>query len=339
MNPRLVTMTAMTAMCFILTTSTRAVAGDDSDEERSLVRRGTECFIRRDYECARTAIGQAYALHPSADHVLKLGLAELQSGHPVEAVAHLREYLTHAQEPLAKLSAVRTTWLPRAEASTARLDVFAPTGAHILIDGSEASSNSSPASLASLSVVVAAGSHDITSQNGTVVETRHITAHGGELVEIHFQRVPDAHAAATTAPDLRASAKYNVHRIFVQPKWLAILGLGAAAITAASVAIGFTIAYDNNAPQVSSLVREYLPNTCSASSSVAPCPHLRSAVDAQHRDAALATGFYIGAEVAAMTAAATWLLRPRQERSAAPFAATPLVVLSGAGLALSGFWS
>jgi hypothetical protein len=336
MNPRLVTMTAMMAMCSILTTSTRAVAGDDSDEEQSLVRHGTECFMRRDYECARTAIGQAYALHPSADHVLKLGLAELQSGHPVEAVAHLREYLTHTQEPPAKLNAVRTTWLPRAEASTARLDVFAPTGAHIFIDGSEPppSSHSSPATIAALSIVVAAGSHDITSQNGTVVETRHITAHGGELVEIHFQRVPDAHAAAASGPEFRASAKDDVYRFFVQPEWRAILGLGAAA----SVAVGFTIAYDNYASQASSLVREFLANTYSASSLVAPYPQTRSAIDAQHRDAALATGFYVRGEVAAMTAATTWLLWPGHGESAPPVAATPLVSLSGAGLALNGVW-
>ncbi len=68
---------------------------DAGQEEGALVRQGSDCFLRHDYEGARVALRRAYDLNPRADTVLKLGVAELQSGHPVEAVLHLRQFLTH----------------------------------------------------------------------------------------------------------------------------------------------------------------------------------------------------------------------------------------------------
>src|SRR5579862_6575179 len=109
-----------------------ATSGDD---EAALVRQGSDCFLRHDYEGARVALLRAYGFAPRAETVLKLGVAELQSGHPVEAAQHLHEYLRHTEQPADKLDLVRTKWLPRAEAETARLDVFVPAGAEVLVDG------------------------------------------------------------------------------------------------------------------------------------------------------------------------------------------------------------
>jgi hypothetical protein len=145
----------------------RQEAGQD---ERTLVRQGTDCFLRHDYEGARVALRRAYELNARADTVLKLGISELQSGHPVEAAQHLREFLTHTEEPASKLDPVRTKWLPRAEAATTRLEVFAPAGAQVLVDGAaQAPSVSSTtggvrAGGSSISVVIAAGEQEVSAR-------------------------------------------------------------------------------------------------------------------------------------------------------------------------------
>ena len=160
-----------------------AAAREDPENER--IRQAKECFLHQDYECARTALAQAYERSPQAATLLKLGLAELQADHPLEAAAHLREYLRHDEEPADKLDAVRAKWLPRAEARTARLDVVAPAGAEVLLDG--VVQGRAPMA----SIVIRDGAHDVTARQGTVIEAQHVVARGGELVELHFQRVAD----------------------------------------------------------------------------------------------------------------------------------------------------
>src|ERR1019366_4920972 len=113
--------------------TTSALAAESTAD--ALLDQGAGLFRRKEYEGAREAFAHAYELEPKAATLFNLALSELNSDHPVEAVAHLREYLTHADEPPAKLESVRTKWLPRAEACTARLDVFAPAGAQLLVDG------------------------------------------------------------------------------------------------------------------------------------------------------------------------------------------------------------
>src|SRR5258708_25951133 len=158
----------------------------DNDRETEVLLQGTEFFLRRDYEAARVALRQAYAQEPTAETLLRLALAELHSGHPVESAGHLREYLTHDEEPGDRLEAVRTKWLPRAEARTARLNVLAPAGAQVLVDG--AVQGQGPVA----SLLVSEGPHDVRAQQATVLETKHILATNGAPMPLQFQLVAEA---------------------------------------------------------------------------------------------------------------------------------------------------
>ena len=176
---------------------TLALAADDPTAS-ALILQGADLFKRENYEGARAAFARAYEIDPKAATLFNFALSELNADHPVEAAAHLREYLTHADEPAAKLESVRTKWLPRAEARTARLDVFAPAGAQLAVDGAvpqDAKTATGPTGAPMTSIVVAAGEHDVSARQGTLSETQHVTARGGELVELHFQRVAAAPAA------------------------------------------------------------------------------------------------------------------------------------------------
>jgi tetratricopeptide (TPR) repeat protein len=78
-------------------------------------REGLNLFQDKQYEAARGAFARAFELDPQTETLVELGLAELQAGHAMEAVEHLREYLTRNDAPAANVDAVRTQWLPRAE--------------------------------------------------------------------------------------------------------------------------------------------------------------------------------------------------------------------------------
>jgi hypothetical protein len=211
-------------------------------EEAELVRRGTEAFVHQDYEAARAQFARAYQLAAKPKTLLQLGLAELHSDHPVEAVAHLREYLTHTEQPADKLEAVRTKWLPRAEARTARLDIVAPAGAEVSIDGVLQGQAPLP------SIVVCEGAHDVSARQGALEQTQHVSAHGGELVDVSIELTgpsptdaapsPSAANAASTpgpAPEPPPPTSSNA-------KWITVLATGGGAVVAAGIGIGFALA-------------------------------------------------------------------------------------------------
>jgi hypothetical protein len=319
---------------------------DIGQEERALLRQGSECFLRQDYEGARIALLRAYALHPRADTVVQLGMAELQSGHPVEAAAHLREFLTHTEEPASKLEPIRTKWLPRAEAATSRLEIFAPPGAQVLVDGAirEPSTASTPEGVRaggpSVFVVVAAGEHDVSARQGTFVEQQHVTVNGGQHLELHFQRVPDVPASPSPtgkALPRESASPASGSEARARARWVMTLALGSAALAATGVAIGFSIAFEHNASDARGLRAQIgNPQNAGCPTPTAMCSTLWQVDDAQERNGALATGFYVAGGVAGGLAAASWFLWPQAKDSG--LHPSPMVGAGRAGVALHGTW-
>jgi hypothetical protein len=271
-----------------------AGASPEPEDVRALdVEAGTACFLREDYECARGAFGRAYVGDRGpAEIALKLALAELQTGHPVETVDHLQAFLAHAEEPETKREAVRAKWLPRAEAQIARLNVTAPAGAELQVDG--VAQGRGPA----LSVPIAAGDHEVTCVLGTMVETQPIAAGGGELVEVHFQRVPDAVAIPVRSGERPAVAGHS------PAKWIAVGGLAAAAMAAGGVGT-------------------YLELSPAAGSTAA-----RTAADAS----------YVAAGVFGLASLGALLLWPVAKAKVGSATVTPLVGDRAGGLDVCGVW-
>jgi hypothetical protein len=312
----------------------------------ALVRKGAELFQQHDYEGARAAFARAYELDPKAPTLFDLALSELNADHPVEAAKDLREYLTHGEEPPAKLESVRTKWLPRAEARTARLEVFAPAGAQLLIDrvvqerpvlGGDAKGPP-----ASTSITVAAGEHDVTARQGSVEESQHVAARGGELVEVHFQRLPDAATAPSTTAvgwlGAESGPEMGVSAAPSRAKWITVIALGSGAVVAGALGLGFNIAAGDKANDAGSLHAEpgWTSSECSGAGGGSPlCTRLRSDVAANRQDWAVATASTIGAGVLAAASAATWVLwKPKS----AAVVARPSVGARGGGLVLDGQW-
>ena len=322
-----------------------SLAAEDA-APNALVRKGAELFKQQDYEGARAAFARAYELDPKATTLFNLALSELNSDHPVEAAKDLRDYLTHSEEPPAKLESVRTKWLPRAEAQTARLEVFAPAGAELVVDRvvqeRVAPGGDAKGPPASTSITVAAGEHDVTARQGSVEESQHVAARGGELVEVHFQRLPDAAApppttsvgwlGAESGPEMGVSAAPS------RAKWITVIALSSGAVVAAAVGLGFGIAARDKANDAGSLHAEpgWTSTGCSgANAGSAPCRELASAVDANRLNWGISTASYVCAGALAAASAATWVLwKPKS----AALVARPSVGARSGGLVLDGQW-
>ena len=93
---------------------------------------------RGEFEAARVLYARALETSPSAAILFNLALAELNAGHPLDALRHFREY-THARDAApAKLAIIRADLLPKALAATGRIQINgAPSNATLYLDGEE----------------------------------------------------------------------------------------------------------------------------------------------------------------------------------------------------------
>ena len=111
--------------------------GADADQARADAQKrlseGLDRYGRGDYDGARLAFQQAYAVLASVDLLYNLSRAEVKSGHALEAIVHLHQIL---RDPKATeddhTKAARL--LDDANRITAHIAVNAPAGAEILID-------------------------------------------------------------------------------------------------------------------------------------------------------------------------------------------------------------
>jgi hypothetical protein len=94
---------------------------------------GLERYQRGDYDGARLAFQQAWAVLASVDLLYNLARAEVKSGHALEAIVHLRQILRNTKAtPDDREKAQRL--LDDANRVTAHIAVEAPAGATIYID-------------------------------------------------------------------------------------------------------------------------------------------------------------------------------------------------------------
>lgn len=336
---------ALAAVALAAAWPTASLAADDPTPV-ALLDQGADLFRHGDYEGARAAFARAYELDPEPATLFNLGLSELNSNHPVEAAAHLRAYLTHTEEPAQKRESVRTKWLPRAEAHTARLTLFAPAGAQLSVDGvaqQATAASDAPPGAPTATVPVSTGDHVVTSRLGAAVETQHVAPKGGEAVELHFQRLPDAPTtppAAARAPTRDASDRAEPTPS--RAKWITVIALGSAALASAGMGVGFEVASGSDAADAQKVQNQIAQGSawngqqCAGpGSSSALCNRLGSDVDSNRLNWTIATASAVAAGVLGAAAAATWVLwRPR----GAAVTARPAVGAQSAGVVVGGPW-
>jgi hypothetical protein len=315
----------------------RCSVASAQDAGADLLRLGREAYSHKDYEAARVALAHAYALDPKASTLLELGLAELESDHPVEATQHLREYLTHTEVPAEKLTAVRSRWLPRAEAQTSQIEVTAPAGAEVLVD--DVVQGRAPLG----PILVRVGSHEVASREGTSVEKQTVSAKGGDVLDLRFQPVGDTVVGVPSGgPSAAAAVDHHGAWTEARSKSVTVIALATGAAVVFGVGIGFGITSDHSASEARSLSGQLDPDpsgsACTRSPTPTQCGPLAQAIQRTNDQHALSVGFELGGGVLAAGAVATWLLWHPRSPQVGGLYVDPVLSARGAGLALGSDW-
>jgi tetratricopeptide (TPR) repeat protein len=304
------------------------MASDPSAEE--WVKLGVQDFKRQDYEAARVSFGHAYSVDPNAAVLLNLALAELQSGHPVDAIRHLRSYLKDPSADPAKVTVVLAKWMPLAEGQTARLAVDGPSGSEIVVDGQKLGTTPLPEPLD-----VSPGEHDVglLSATATASKTLHVTTVAGQTSRVTFlspeQQGPPTETAFPTVAPTAATIDGTPQESrgssgFWTPKVIAVGSMGVAALTAAALGVVYALDSESASSTASSLRANMPVGFCRDNASSSSCVSLKNATQSESWNYWASTGMYIGAGVLAGAAIGTWFLWPK-ERSPSAWMVQPII--------------
>jgi len=137
------------------------------EKAEATFKEGIAAFDRRDFEAARVAFLQTFALKPGAPVVRRnLGLAEIYSGHYLEGARRLARVLHTTDEGRAEDRARMLDSLKKAEAHLERVSIeVRQEGAEILIDGVDLGSSPLP-----FLWYVAPGGYDVRVQKAGFVD-------------------------------------------------------------------------------------------------------------------------------------------------------------------------
>jgi hypothetical protein len=218
------------------------------DEKASATfKEGLAAFDRRDFEAARVAFLQTFALKPAVPVVRRnLGLAEIYSGHYLDGARRLARVLHTTDEGSAEDRARMLDSLKKAEAHLERVSMeVRQEGAEIMIDGVDLGASPLP-----FLWYVAPGEYQVrVTKAGFVAHQELRVAHAGVAQHLVIAlapvpREPPPRPAVAPPPELAEPAGAN--------GWLLLTG-GFVTVVAVATGAAFTISADANADKVKRL--------------------------------------------------------------------------------------
>lgn len=323
----------------------RTVRADDSVPEREAQARFEEGVARvkaGNIEGARMSFAQAYAVLHKPTILWNLALAEEKTGHPLEALHHFKELLRGSQSGDDRGNADKH--VAALMAQTGHLDVAAPAGTQLLVDG---------AAVATLPLAepvdVSAGRHHLEVHTGQGARGTDVDVGVGQLLRVSLLQSADAvtPTAAPASPAPSSTADESAERGGSATRVVAVvLGVTVAAV---SVALGayFALQTQGEANTAAGFRQQYGNGGCFNVTSPV-CTEWNGTKQAQGRDASLSNAFYIAGGILAVGAVATWFLWPKEGAGADRTSATPsrrrgaaltwmpILGPAGAGFAASG---
>jgi hypothetical protein len=158
---------------------------------RARFNEGVEFFDKGQYENARAAFLQAYALRKHPAVLLNLAQSSLRSGHSLEASKYFQQYLHDSTSLTSTQRGDAEKGLADARSKLGRIEVSAPTGAEITVDGDRVGT----APLTDL-VDVEPGTHTIKANS----DAKTLTVAGGQQVSAKFGPAPSGAVLPTPPP-------------------------------------------------------------------------------------------------------------------------------------------
>ncbi len=300
-----------------------------------------------DFEGARMSFAQAYTVLHKPDILWNLALAEDKSGHLVDSLAHFKQLARDGATEADRAKANKH--VDQLMTETGHIEVAAPPGAQVMVDGESAG----VAPLAA-AVDVPPGKHHVELRpvQGAPKATD-TDAFAGQTARVSFLlaepgSLPATAATTGAATEAQAAAPDapapppppdQVHAVngVSAARIITVASLGAAGAASIFVGVYFGLAAQSDANDVKGYQSANGSSYCATitATNSKTCSTWNSTVNSQNRDAAVSDGFYVAGGLLAAGAVATWFLWPRGSTS--PSATiVPVVGPGGAGLTAVG---
>jgi hypothetical protein len=307
-----------------------------SDEARADAEKrldeGLDRYAKGDFEGARLAFAQAYAVLTSIDLLYNLTRAELKSSHPLEALVHIHQLLRNPNattEDRAKAERLRE----EANRTTGHVAVEAPEGGEIVID--HVPSGETPVTEA---YDVVPGKHVVEVRSNGSSRTIEVDAPAGQLVTARFETEagraptvsapvpvptnaspspppppPQARKEAPAPPQVEHEAVHHESKARI----IVPIVIGAIGVAALGVGIGMGFASQSEESSATSF-RTVHPGAFCANQASATCQEYAGILNSQQQDTNASRVTLISGGVLAAAAVVTVLAWPRagKERGA-----------------------
>ncbi|MET0792690.1 MAG: hypothetical protein ABW061_14310, partial [Polyangiaceae bacterium] len=140
-KPRVSSLLCLTLSCFTFLSATQALAAPTDETTVAMARErfkeGVAFFDKKEYDKARVAFLQAYALKKHPAVLLNLAQSELRSSHEAEAAKHFAAYLRESKDASDSERQAAEAGLSATKAMVAEVTVNVDEGgAEVFIDSS-----------------------------------------------------------------------------------------------------------------------------------------------------------------------------------------------------------
>jgi hypothetical protein len=291
-------------------------------EAQTRLDEGLRRYDRGDFDGARVAFAQAYAVTSSAAVLWDLALSELHvPGRELEAIAHFRQYRALPPDPKAPSNkrALAEGHIEEAQRRIGRIAIVAPQGTSVVVDGQPVAGAAPFAE----SVEVTPGKHVVETRTDGHLLAIEVYPAAGQVVEARFEMgaggIGGARAQSALAYDGRQASEPSQSASDARPgamvwtprAWTS-MALGGGAVLALATGVGFTLAASSVNDRRNALIG---PSTvCPGSPNCNELTSLRSEHD---RDGTIAVVSFAAGGGLAAAAVATWFLWPKAQRPTA----------------------
>jgi hypothetical protein len=309
------------------------------------------------FEAARVSFLQAYAVLHKPTILWNLALAEEKTGKVLVALGHFREFARVVPVGDDRIGADKH--IGELMLQTGRLDILAPAGAQVIVDGA-------PAGIAPLGdpVDVLPGRHHLEARTTQSTKEADAEVAAGQLVHASLVLSVDApRPAPALAPSGALEAKTPPSTISIRnaeaaaagqssstSRALAVVLVGTMGVASIGLGAYFALQSQSEASTADGFRRQNSSSYCAqvTSTNSMVCTQWNDAVESQGRDATLSNVFYVAGGVLVAGAVATWFLWPRDSKPTDGTSASaghgppvalrliPILEWSGAGIGAAG---
>ena len=337
----------MVTAALVLTASLPASADDDkaNREAEARFKEGLTRVKNKDYDAARLSFAQAYAVLHRPLILWNLALAEEKCNRPLEALGHFRQVAREAPGDADRANAQKH--VDTLLGQVARIDVQAPAGTVLALDGAEGTGTAplgDPLDVMPGHHVVAAKmaagatmSSDVDAIAGQVAHVSFVADAPPPAAIVAPLPSPAPAAAPSSATAGTAALPVSVladepPKSFWTPRTIPSRRSVGAAVVAAGFGAFFGITSQNTKTTVTGYQNEHPRSFCTVAPGVAApsaCGPWNDAVNAQNRNADISDALYFAAGALAVGAVVSWFFWPK----AGPTKAAWLVPEVGPGTA------